>query len=245
MKLIINADDLGFSKGINYGIYDAYKYGIVRSTTLMMNMKATDHAIELLKDTDIGIGVHLNVTSGSPMTNQPLLVDEENQFKKNYEFTPEVLRSIIEEFEAQIQSAIQKGIHITHLDSHHHIHMWDESIFQAVKQLAKKHELKLRCDRNYTYMNDKLLEDVATTDGFSQEFFDKTAYVENLIDIIKRNQDLSTFEIMVHPGFLCGNLINRDSYREMRMVENSILTSQMMKHVIEHEGIELIHFGQL
>ena len=30
MKLIVNADDCGFSKGINYGIYEAYKEGIVR-----------------------------------------------------------------------------------------------------------------------------------------------------------------------------------------------------------------------
>ncbi|MBN2795638.1 MAG: ChbG/HpnK family deacetylase [Clostridia bacterium] len=245
MKLIINADDLGFSKGINYGIYDAYKYGIVRSTTLMMNMKSTDHAIELLKDTNIGIGVHLNATAGKPLLNSEVLVDEDGVFRKTYEFTEDELKAMHLEFEAQIILAYEKGVKVTHLDSHHHIHMWQESIFTLVKALANKYNLKLRCDKQYTFMHEGLLEDVSTTEGFSQEFFDRTVYLEHLMDIIKRNKDKSTFEIMVHPGFLCGNLINRDSYREMRMVENSILTSQYMKDFILQEEIELVHFGQI
>lgn len=245
MKLIINADDLGFSKGINYGIYDAYKYGIVRSTTLMMNMKSTDHAIELLKDTGIGIGVHLNVTAGRPLRYTEILVDEDGFFKKTYAFTEEELRDIALEFEAQIKLAYEKGVQVTHLDSHHHIHMWQENIFTMVKTLANKYHLKLRCDKQYTFMNEALLEDVFTTEGFSQEFFDRTVYLEHLMDIIKRNKDKETFEIMVHPGFLCGNLINRDTYREMRMVENSILTSHYIKDFIIQEDIDLVHFGQI
>lgn len=37
-KLIVNADDFGYSKGINLGIIEAHREGIVTSTTLMTNM---------------------------------------------------------------------------------------------------------------------------------------------------------------------------------------------------------------
>lgn len=245
MKLIVNADDLGFSKGINYGILDAYRYGIVRSTSLMMNMATTDHAIDLLKSSGIGIGVHLNATAGKPLLKHRHIVDEEGHFKKQYEFTIEELEEIRNEFIAQIQSAFDKGLQVTHLDSHHHIHLWNEEIFSLVKALGQNYGLKMRVDGNYTYMTSALRSGIQTTEAFSQEFFDKTVYVETLMDIIGRNSDKDSLEIMVHPGFLCGNLYGRDSYREMRMVEHSILTSSVMKRFIEDQGIELIHFGQL
>lgn len=37
-NLILNADDFGYSNGVNYGIIDAYKNGVLTSTTLMVTM---------------------------------------------------------------------------------------------------------------------------------------------------------------------------------------------------------------
>lgn len=246
MRLIINADDLGFSKGINYGIYDAYKYGVVRSATLMMNMKATDHAIELLGDTGIGIGVHLNITAGQPLiqTHQHI-VDEDGVFKKEYDFSSEELEEIECEFNAQLQLAYDKGVKVSHLDSHHHVHMWGAGIFNVTKKIAKKFNLKMRCNRHYAHMDEALQRDVQSTEQFSEEFFDQTVNVDYFLDIIKSNLSTESLEIMVHPGFLCGHLINRDSYREMRMVENSILTCTEVKTYIENNDIQLINYHQL
>ena len=50
MKLIINADDFGYSRGINFGILDAYQFGVVRSCSIMANMPAFDHAVQLAGD---------------------------------------------------------------------------------------------------------------------------------------------------------------------------------------------------
>lgn len=245
MRLIINADDLGFSKGINYGIYDAYKYGIVRSATLMMNMRYTDHAIELLKDTEIGLGIHLNITAGKPLLEHRYLIDENGLFKRNHEFDQATLEEVENEWTAQIESAYEKGLCLTHLDSHHHIHMMDEVIFKLSKKLALKYNLKMRCDRKYHYMTETLLEGLVTTEGFDQTFHNKEAYMTHLIQIILDHKDLASFEIMTHPGFLCGNLYGKDAYREMRMVENSVLTCQPLLNFIKEQDITLIHFGQL
>lgn len=49
MKLIINADDFGFTRAINYGIIDAHNLGVLTSTTLMVTMPAFEHAVDLSK----------------------------------------------------------------------------------------------------------------------------------------------------------------------------------------------------
>ncbi len=45
--LIVNADDFGLSKGQNYGIVEAYRNGVVTSTTALVNGEAIDHAAQL------------------------------------------------------------------------------------------------------------------------------------------------------------------------------------------------------
>lgn len=53
MKLIINADDFGRTRGINYGIVEAIKNGVLSSTTIMMNMPYAEHAINLAKKKEL------------------------------------------------------------------------------------------------------------------------------------------------------------------------------------------------
>jgi len=69
-KLIVNADDFGRSPGINRGILDAHLNGIVTSTTVMINYPDAAPGLEqaLLKAPDLGIGLHLNLTSGRPVS---------------------------------------------------------------------------------------------------------------------------------------------------------------------------------
>lgn len=63
MKLIINADDFGFSKSINAGIIGAYKEGLISSTTIMINMPCASDAISKWKEnSSLGIGLHVNLT---------------------------------------------------------------------------------------------------------------------------------------------------------------------------------------
>lgn len=75
----MRADDLGFSEGINYGIEKSIKEGIIRSAGVMVNMPATQHGLDLLKDADVCFGLHTNICVGRPLTDPkriPSLVDE-------------------------------------------------------------------------------------------------------------------------------------------------------------------------
>ena len=70
MKLIVNADDFGLSKAINFGIVESHLEGIVTSTSMMITMPAVKHAKSLAKNIpDLGIGLHLNISLGKPLTN--------------------------------------------------------------------------------------------------------------------------------------------------------------------------------
>ncbi len=67
--LIINADDFGLSPGINYGIIDAHRRGVVTSTTAMMTADAIEHAAQVCVDVpSLAIGLHFVLSYGNPLT---------------------------------------------------------------------------------------------------------------------------------------------------------------------------------
>ena len=109
MKLIVNADDFGFSKAVNYGIIEAYKTGVVRSTTIMAGMPAFDNSVELLKENPgLGCGVHLTLSAYKPvLKTHKTIVDEEGNFYRKLLTEQDLnkidLNEVFEEFCAQIE----------------------------------------------------------------------------------------------------------------------------------------------
>ena len=67
-KILVRADDLGYSEAFNYGLARAVKSGIVRCVGVMPNMEWAEHGVNLLKDTDVTFTVHANICQGRPIT---------------------------------------------------------------------------------------------------------------------------------------------------------------------------------
>ena len=67
-QLIVNADDLGHSTGINAGIFEAHERGLVTSATLMVGFPAAEAAArELARHPNLGVGLHTTLTGvGAP-----------------------------------------------------------------------------------------------------------------------------------------------------------------------------------
>ena len=84
MKLIVNADDFGYSESISAGIMRAHRDGIVTATTLMTNAPHTSGAAKLARATPtLDVGVHLVVTFDRPLADVelvPTLVDKDGRF---------------------------------------------------------------------------------------------------------------------------------------------------------------------
>ena len=81
--LIVNADDLGWAEGVNRGIPDAHRNGIVTSASLLANGAAFAAAIDVAKIAPaLGIGVHLNLSDGNRVAAEtvPSLLNEHGEF---------------------------------------------------------------------------------------------------------------------------------------------------------------------
>lgn len=148
-NLIVNADDLGWTEGVNRGIAEAHRSGIVTSASLLANGAAFASGVELARTTPgLGVGVHLNLSDGEPVAERESLTSLLNGHGE-LEAKPESLllrlarRSVsLSEIEHEWDSQIQKvrgcGIEPTHLDGHRHVHMLP-GLFEIALRLAKKH----------------------------------------------------------------------------------------------------------
>lgn len=114
-KILVRADDLGYSEAVNYGLARAVKSGIVRCVGVMPNMEWAEHGVSLLKDTDVTFTVHANICQGRPITDPklvPSLVDETGFFKDKslYREAKEdfvVLEEVVMEVEAQYNKLVE------------------------------------------------------------------------------------------------------------------------------------------
>ena len=238
MKLIVNADDFGISKGANYGVVEAYKNGIVRSTTIMAGMPAFDHAIGLLKECQgLGCGVHLTLSAYKPvLSTHKTIVDENGFFYKRV--TDEViegsfdLEEIYNEFSAQIKKVINSGVEITHLDSHHHVHTL-KSLKPVIERLVNEYNLPIRGGLSYELNYDKII-------SYSGSFYDKTVSLEGFkkLEIDKHE----VLDIMTHPAYLDSFIMENSSYNMKRIDELKILTSNELKDYVKESGITLCNY---
>ncbi|MEH7492449.1 chitin disaccharide deacetylase [Neobacillus niacini] len=224
IKLIVNADDFGYSRGVNYGIIDAHKYGIVNSTTMMMNMPGANQAVELAKEHPaLKLGIHLVLTCGKPLLSDvSTLVDEQGNFKKLNDFINDQNLSLIElerEWTAQIDRFLDFGLTATHFDSHHHVHGIPEFL-PVIQRLSRKYNLPAR------RISEQPVEGVPTfTDCFFHDFYGEGATQEYFNELSQRDVDHQTVEVMCHPGYLDFEVLNGSSYAADRVKETKILTS--------------------
>ena len=147
-SLIVNADDLGWAEGVNQGIVEAFRHGIVTSTSLLANGEAFVGGVNTARSAPgLGVGVHLNLSDGAPVADREsvmgLLSDD-----GNFAGGPEslllkrawrglMLAEVEEEWDAQIRKVRDAGIQPTHLDGHKHVHMLP-GLFEIALRLAKK-----------------------------------------------------------------------------------------------------------
>lgn len=249
MKLIINADDFGRTRGINYGIVEAMKNGVLSSTTIMMTMPYAEHAVKLAgKEGLSGIGVHLTFIENS-LSKGKTLTDEKGNFKTYPNLMAEAdIEEIKTEMRMQIDKLINLGIKPTHLDSHHHTHLYCSKMIEAVFSIAKEYNLPVRIGKNkkLTRMGEKinLPDDLITTDIFLDEYYGDRTSLEDFIKFTESVLESETVELMCHPAFLCSDTL-KSSYNYPRLTELDVLTGYELKKFLEDKGIELINYSDL
>jgi len=123
-RLIVNADDWGLTRGVSEGILAAHRHGIVTSTTVLVTADLDRDLVARLLDSDLGVGVHVNLTLGRPLTRGGSLKDGDGRFVRDARraaarVTTADARREIEAQIAKFQKVFRRAP--THLDTHHHV----------------------------------------------------------------------------------------------------------------------------
>ncbi len=235
MKLIVNSDDFGLTPGVNLGIIDALKRGVLRSTTAMMNMPAINMAADLAKaNPELGVGLHLVLTAGKPLLDtHKTIVDINGKFLKNdilvNKFDIDV-EEVYAEYVAQMEKYISLfGHKPTHIDGHHHTHQLPQTT-DATRRLAETYGIK--------YVR-QIQEKVA----FIADFYGPLTDYKQFETTLNRHLDKDYVELMCHVAFIDVDLIQCSTYNFDRVRELETLMSENTKNFIKENNIELINFA--
>jgi len=142
-RLIVNADDFGFTSGVNRAIVEAHTHGIVTSSTLMANGLAFPEAVQLAKSSPaLSIGCHVVLIDGEPVldfSNLPTISDSRGFRNGLRTFAARALTGrmkacqIEAETKAQIQKIQSAGLSISHVDTHKHTHIFPQILHPLLR----------------------------------------------------------------------------------------------------------------
>ena len=144
-RLIINADDFGYTPGVNRAIAECARYGTVTSATLMANAAEFEDAVAIASEDVVAVGCHVVLVDGEPLSPEekiPTLVDG-NAFRGSVtDLARAAVTGTIAADEVATEAAAQfhklraAGVDITHFDTHKHAHMFP-AIFRPLLATAK------------------------------------------------------------------------------------------------------------
>ncbi|MBV8866252.1 MAG: ChbG/HpnK family deacetylase [Acidobacteriaceae bacterium] len=252
-RLIINADDFGFTSDVNAGIIEAYREGILTSTTLMANGSAFDDAVRSARETpSLDLGCHLVLVQGTSLLNGKALPKGPRQLLVTLARRD---LDVYAELRLQIEKVLAAGITLTHLDTHKHTHLVPH-VFHTVCRLAGEFNIpyvRLPLDRSVRfaklspglesfYRRIAQKNGVLLTDNFLGFRLTGSLTEETLAAAILALPDGVT-ELMCHPGLLGPELSNAETrLKESRVRELEALTSARVRRVVAESGVRLSPF---
>jgi predicted glycoside hydrolase/deacetylase ChbG (UPF0249 family) len=218
--LVVNADDLGLSRGINRGIVHAHLHGMVTSASLVVIGPRAREAVTMTADCpDLSLGLHFTATAedGEPLHD---LHD------------PVLLRS---EVDRQVDAFAKfVGAMPTHLDSHHHVHR-RRALREMFVEAAAELGVPLRRAGTVTYHGFYAQWEHGVTD------LDHIS-VEYLVALL-RGLGPGVHEIGSHPGFVSDDFVS--IYHREREAEIATLTDPRVREAANARGIQLVGYRQL
>jgi predicted glycoside hydrolase/deacetylase ChbG (UPF0249 family) len=156
MRIIVNADDLGTSPGINDATFELMAMGRVSSATLIANAPSLDGALARIAEFPrCSFGIHLNLTVFPPLTSTPslaALLDDNGKMSaaipRAARRNKEILKAVYQELATQIERLLAAGVRLSHIDSHEHIHTLPV-FFPVLKSLQRRYGIRrVRISKN-------------------------------------------------------------------------------------------------
>ena len=259
-KLVVNADDFGFTRDVNQGIIEAHRQGILTATTIMSVGAAFEDAVRLARENPtLDIGVHLVLVGQPPF---PMTVARLTQAV--------VLKRIriYEELSAQVRRVLDAGLQPSHLDTHKHTHLLPP-VLNAVARIAEDFKIpwvrrpfdfplqrgrvsweKRAVSRAFGVVRQRFGRVLAThgcrsTDHFAGFQITGKFDASDVAALIRSLPEGST-EFMCHPGICTAELrAARTRLKESREEELRALTAPEVRDALRESGVELATYREL
>ena len=268
-RLVVNADDFGFTPDVNRGIVAAHRHGILTATTLMANGDAFEDAVRLAKENPtLDTGCHLVLIGGRSLLAPYAALPAS---------APQLVRAlatrrirVYDELAAQVRKILSAGLEATHLDTHKHTHL-APPVLDAVARIAEEFQirwvrrpfdlpitalrggvpwLKRATSGGLGVLRGRFHRVLArhgcrTTDHFAGFQITGRFRTAELVQLIRELPEGIT-EFMCHPGYCGEDLRNaRTRLKESRQRELEALVDPATRAALDEAEVELVNYRML
>lgn len=251
-ELILNADDFGWDTDTYQATVACFEAGLLTSATIMTGRPASGEAYEYARNNRkrFSFGLHFNMVDGhEPHAGKPSsLCIRDGGFRASHRQRVRALawmlseRDIAREFRVQLEELRDNGVHVTHVDSHGHLHKFPVVITSLRRELERAGLQWVRRPQNlYFAANPRQ----SVMNNYCQRYFgglrhthyygainhDDTAWASRLPELLRDGLT----EISVHPGYA-------EAWR--RCETEPLVSANELRASLARAGIVLRRYGE-
>lgn len=246
-RILLRADDLGYSIGVNYGLAWACDNDLPMSVGLMVNLPDAPHGYKLVAGKGHCLGMHTTISAGRPLSDPmevPSLVDEggffhPSDFYRNATSDPATLADVEREAEVQYQAFVElAGREPDYVDVHA---VSSANFIIGARNVAERHGKPF----SYLAASGEVMR-VGSSDAL---IHGSQGDLDRLLGAVITADTQSSIPLahilMLHPGFVDAQLMRNSSLTLPRTVDAELLRSPELQQLANRSDIELVTYLDL
>jgi predicted glycoside hydrolase/deacetylase ChbG (UPF0249 family) len=253
IRLIVRADDFGFSHASNMALEKILNEGTLTAASVIVNTGWLDETVEILKKhPQVSVGVHVCLNSEwvpykwgpvLPAKEVPSLVDEWGYFfgtRKDLLAHQPDMDQVENEIRAQVELALRKGLKISYMDHHMGMAVTTPQMRERFVKVAK--EKGLAISRWFGEAQGPVVYSVPPEKKTEFLVSGLQKLTKPGLYLIVCHTVIKTPEVEVLKDL---NITGPKNMAEHRQAECDMLCSPRLKQVIQEKGIELVGYNIL
>ena len=256
MKILVQSDDYGFTRGVIAGMVDAFERGIITSTGLFANMPCCEEAVKRIQAyPHICLGIDINVTSGpcvSDPQSLPTLVNPQtgcfiqtSQRMKDPRWGQDVFKPY-EECYREACAQIEKFRTLVKKNPEYlqsHSTSGSHPYLKAIRDAAHHYHIPFSYEVREKYSIRCLMP---PTEGDPYSFANQTLdRIALMLDQLEAHRQDEYVCLPSHCGFVDAELMRLSRCNLARAYDHAYLTSPKIKAWIEDHHAQLISYRDL
>ena len=233
------------TRGVSEGILAAHRHGIVTSTTVLVTAGLDRDLVARLLDSGLGVGLHVNLTLGKPLTRGASLVDGHGRFVRDARQA--AARAAARDVHAEVEAQVAKFRKTfrrapTHLDTHHHVGL-HPPVREIMLQVARALDVPVRSQDGAARTRARSAG-LRTPDHFFGESGPGAYWSPATTLATLRALPPGVSEFMTHPGWFDADLAG-SRYGRQRETEMIGLGTPRARAAAAALGITLCTFAEI